>query len=158
MLITLSLALVLQAMRPKAYGRSSRVAYSSAGCEVGRIALSDMPQINHNRSFDAYYSDTDPLLRACPNLRRYVPAGYPLANEEAVKRASVHAPALDQLYVRPSFVYSVGVPELSADLHEATVQMGYTCTWLCGATFVARYVRVARRWRREGSIRMTAGS
>jgi hypothetical protein len=109
---------------------------SATICDVGRIALKDLPTINHNSAFDAYFDDGGPMLKACPKLRQDIPVGLPVAGFDALVRASVHAPTPGKI-VRPAFIYWVNLPEVSADLQTATVQMGYSCTGLCGANFVA---------------------
>lgn len=128
-------------------------ALSTAICDVGQLALKDLPEINHNNRFDAYFSSADPLLMACPKLQSALPAGYPLADRDARARVSVHAPLPDQ-YTRPAFIYWISIPKISADLRKATVEMGYECTGLCGGSFVAHYVRTSKGWRREGAIKL----
>jgi len=127
-------------------------ALSTAICDVGKLALKGLPEINYNKRFDAYFSNADPLLIACPRLRREIPAGYRPEDDEARGRANEHAP-IPGRHVRPAFVYWISIPQISSDLRNATVEMGYECTGLCGATFVAHYVRTSKGWRREGAIK-----
>ncbi len=133
-------------------------ARSAAICEVGRVALRDLPAINHNRGFDAYYAGANPehrdLLEVCPKLKAMLPVGYPLADDDARARAKVGFPRPGQhQHTREAFIYSISVPEISADLKSAVVHMGYSCTGLCGAGFEASYVRTAKGWLRQGEIR-----
>lgn len=136
-------------------------AMSVAICDVGSVALRDLPTINHNPGFDTYYGELDSdhhgLLESCPELRREIPAGYPPADDDARARASIHVPIPGKT-IRSAFIYSVRLPQISADLKAATVEMRYTCTGLCGGSFVAHYIRTARGWRREGPIQMTSVS
>ncbi|MBB5716641.1 hypothetical protein [Sphingomonas aerophila] len=115
-----------------------------------------MPSINHNPGFDTYYGGVRPdrrdLLAACPELSADLPAGYPLADNEARARAKVGAP-IPGKKVREAFIYFIDVPQVSADLRTAVVHMGYSCTGLCGADFEARYVRTAQGWRLQEAIR-----
>jgi hypothetical protein len=132
-------------------------ATSATICEVGRLALRDLPTINTNRTFDAYYAGVDTthqdLLEVCPELTNDVPEGYPLADADARSRASVHAPPLSGQRIREAFIYSINIPQVSADSKTAIVQMGYSCTGLCGAGFEAVYVRTNQGWKRQGEIR-----
>jgi hypothetical protein len=66
-----------------AAAETPNTAMAIAVCDVGRMALRDIPLINNNRTFDAYYDDADPLLAMCPKLRDEIPAGYPLADGDA---------------------------------------------------------------------------
>ena len=130
---------------------------SATICEVGRVALRDLPSINHNGSFDAYYAGVDAehhdLLEVCPKLKAVIPIGYPLADDDALARAKIHVPPLTGQWPRAAFIYSINIPEISADLKTAVVHMGYSCTGLCGAGFEAVYVRTAKGWKRQGEIR-----
>jgi hypothetical protein len=136
-------------------------AMSAAICDVGGVALRDLPTINHNPGFDTYYGELDRdrhgLLEACPKLRRKIPAGYLLADDDARARASIHVPVPGKT-IRSAFIYTISLPQISADLKTATVEMGYSCTGLCGGSFVAHYSRTAKGWRREGAIHMTSVS
>ena len=132
-------------------------ATSTAICEVGRVALRDLPSINHNRSFDSYYAGVDAehhdLLEVCPKLKAKIPTGYRLADDDARARAKVHGPSMPGQEVREAFIYSITIPEIGKDLKTAVVHMGYSCTGLCGAGFQATYVRTAKGWKRQGEIR-----
>ncbi|WP_298089130.1 hypothetical protein [uncultured Sphingomonas sp.] len=125
-------------------------------CEVGRIALRDLPKINNNPSFDTYYAGVSryhrDLLEACPTLVADLPVGYPLADDDARSRANLPAP-IPGRPIREAFVYFIKPPKISRDRKTAIVEMGYFCTGLCGASFEVRYVKSTSGWRREGEIR-----
>jgi hypothetical protein len=126
-------------------------------CDVGRLALRDMPRIDHNTGYARYYGDAGiagDLLAICPILRTEIPAGFPPADAVAMQRASVHAPVPGETTPR-TMIFEVGIPAFSADLKTATVEMGYACTGLCGAGFIARYIRGPDGWLRDGEIRNT---
>lgn len=125
-------------------------------CEVGRIALRDLPLANRNRGYDSYYgasSSHKDLLAVCPKLRREVPAGYPMADDDARARAAVHVP-LPTNNPRPAFIYTIDIPQISDDLKTAVVRFEYSCTGLCGGILEARYVRTHKGWQRQGAIRV----
>ncbi|MBB3694853.1 hypothetical protein [Sphingomonas sp. BK580] len=126
-------------------------------CEVGRVALRDL-EIPHSKSGDtSYYVDVDPthpgLLKSCPELREMLPAGYSAADNAAWSRANVHAPVPGKP-ISPTFIYSFGVPKVSADGKSATVEWSYTCSGLCGGGLVSRYVRTSQGWRLDGKPQM----
>lgn len=131
---------------------------TAAVCDIGRLALRDLPAIDHNRGYARYYGNADlksgDLIAACPALRAEIPQAFPLADDLAIDRASVHGPAQGQI-TPLTMVFEIGTPEISADLKTATVEMGYICTGLCGAGFVAHYVNGPGGWRRDGEIRNT---
>lgn len=126
-------------------------AKSMAICEASSIAIKDLPMINHNNRFDAYYDDADPILSVCPELHSKIPADYPMADSDAHRRANTHAPIFGK-NTREAFIYSIGVPQLSDNLKTAIFTMRYDCSGLCGATFMARYERSAGGWHRVGEI------
>jgi hypothetical protein len=126
-------------------------ATSAAMCDVGRMALKDLHEMNSNPQFDAYYDAANPVTHACPALRHDIPAGFRIADRDAWARANVHAPIPGKT-VRPALIYSIGLPRISDDLQTATVSLSYTCTGLCGGSLVARYVRTAGGWRRDGTV------
>lgn len=132
-------------------------AMSAAIYDVGRVALRDLPTINQNRDYKTYYAgvDTDhhDLLEVCPKLERELPAGYSLADNEARARASVH----DFIAARTTpltLLSSIKMPRISANLKTATVEMGYSCTGLCGASFIAHYTLTSEGWCRQGDIQI----
>lgn len=126
-----------------------------AVCDVGRVALRDLPVIDGNANYARFYGDahlrSGNLLTACPDLRRELPPGFPAANDAARTRANIHAPIRGQT-IPLTIIFTIGVPVISADGKSATVEMGYTCTGLCGAGFTARYVLASDGWRRDGAI------
>jgi hypothetical protein len=130
-------------------------------CEIGSIALRDLPSINGNKEFDSYYAAPDPsgsdLLTLCPKLKAEIPKGYTIADDDARSRAAVHVPFPGQ-HVREAFIYSVGVPQVSSDSESAVVHFVYSCTGMCGGEFEARYIRTSKGWQREGAIRMLSVS
>lgn len=125
-------------------------------CEVGRAALRDLPLINHNLNIPSYYGDFKPgqpnLLTRCPQLKHAIPDGYPPADDASRARANGAEQGIGEAYRPPAALYSVGIPELSADGRHATVSLGYSCTGLCGAAYIARYVRTRRGWVRDGKL------
>ncbi|RYF11996.1 MAG: hypothetical protein EOO77_18265 [Oxalobacteraceae bacterium] len=126
-------------------------------CEVGHVALHDLPFPDPNPVDVTYYVDADPshpgLLRSCPALRGKLPAGYSAADGSAWSRANVHAPIPGQR-TPPTFIYTFGIPKISPDGKSATVEWGYTCTGLCGGGLVSRYIRTSQGWRLEGKPQM----
>jgi len=125
-------------------------------CEVGRIALRDLPPANRNRGYDSYYgvsSNDKDLLAVCPKLRSQVPTGYPMADDDARARAEIHVP-LPTNNPRPAFIYTIDIPQISDDLKTAVVRFEYSCTGLCGGIFEASYVRAHKGWQRQGAMRM----
>lgn len=130
-------------------------------CEIGSIALRELPSISHNKGFDAYYVAPDPshpdLLTICPDLKGKIPKSYLIADDDARSRAAVHAPISGQ-HIREAFIYSVGVPQISSDVKSAVVHLAYSCTGLCGGELEARYIRTSKGWQREGEIRMLSVS
>lgn len=69
---------------------------STTICDVGLVALRDLPSINQNVGSDTYY-DGDSLyqrdiLAVCPKLVANLPVGYPLADSDARARARVGFP------------------------------------------------------------------
>lgn len=129
---------------------------SAALCDVGRAALRDLPMVNHNPKFDSYYAGVgrsrEDILKVCPTLRSKVPAGYPLADADALRRAHVGAP-IPGVSTKSAFIYAISVAEISADGKTATVHFDCMCTGLCGSRSEGRYVRTRRGWRLSGEIR-----
>lgn len=108
-------------------------------CEVGRIALRDLPKINNNPSFDTYYAGVSryhrDLLEACPTLVVDLPVGYPLADDDARSRANLPAP-IPGRPVREAFVYFIKPPKISGTEKQQSLK------WV---TFVPDYVARASR-------------
>ncbi|WP_267397655.1 MULTISPECIES: hypothetical protein [unclassified Sphingomonas] len=131
-------------------------ATSSAVCDVGRVALRDLPKSDRNPDYDIYYAGAgrprEDLLATCPQLQSELPAGYPLADDDARKRASVGAP-IPGHFTRPAFIYSIRIAVLSVDRKTATVFFDRSCTGLCGGRSEAHYVRTSKGWKRQGVIR-----
>ena len=129
---------------------------SKAICEVGRAALRDLPPVDTSMASDTYYAGAgasdDDLLAKCPKLQRFLPDGYRRADDEAQRRADIHAPSPDTP-ARAAVIYTIRVLKLSTDRHAATVQVTYVCTGLCGGAFEARYVRTSKGWQRQGEVR-----
>lgn len=125
-------------------------------CEVGRVALRDLPPADLGGSSDTYYEGPDAnhhdLLAMCPKLTDMLPTGYLLADSDARKRAAVHVP-LAGTTTRPASIYTIQLPQISADRQSAIVHFAYRCTGLCGGEFDARYVRTSRGWQRDGPAR-----
>jgi hypothetical protein len=132
------------------------VATSAAICDVGRVAIRDLPMIDRSPDYDTYYAGVgrsrEDLLEICPQLKSELPAGYPLADDEARKRASVGAP-IPGHFTKPAFIYSINIAELSADGITAIVHFDRLCTGLCGGRSEGRYVRTSKGWQRRGEIR-----
>lgn len=131
-------------------------ATSKAICEVGRLALRDLAVIEKNAGVETYYQAGGPdlhrdLLDACPNLRSALPKNFPLADDKARARASVHVPVPGPA-LRGVFIYQIDVPELSDDQTKATVHFYYECSGLCGGMTDAHYVRTKQGWRRDGGF------
>jgi len=131
-------------------------ATSKAICEVGRVALRDLAVIEKNPRIETYYEAGGPdhhrdLLDACPNLRRDLPASFPLADAQARARANVHVPVPGPA-LRGVFIYQIDVPELSDDQSKAIVHFNYQCSGLCGGMTDAHYVRTKQGWRRDGGF------
>jgi len=128
-------------------------AISTAICEVGRVALRDLPPLDKGVGNVSNYFDADPdhhgLPEVCPVLRQDLPEGYSLADEAAWAKANVHAP-IPGKYTSSAFIYAIEAPKISADGKSATIEWGYTCTGLCGGGLVSRYVRTSKGWRRAG--------
>lgn len=126
---------------------------SNEVCEVGRVALRDLPAFNVNRSYASYYASPDSkrkdLLDVCPALRRLVPKGYPLADNEARTQASTQVPVPGQSNPPAVEIFSIDPPRLSPDKKTAIVTMRYECSGLCGGYTEFRYVRTAAGWRQE---------
>ena len=135
---------------------TSATMVTASVCDVGRLALRDLPVIDHNKGYARYYGNADlksgDVIAACPTLRSEIPLGFPIANQMAIKRASIHVP-IRGVNTPLTMIFEVGVPEISGDNRTATVEMGYACTGLCGSGFVAHYVRGPDGWRRDGEIR-----
>lgn len=131
------------------------MATPQAVCEVGRLALRDLAVMQQDRGVDTYYeiggSDHRDLLDACPALRRDLPVRFPLADDQARARASVHVPVPGPA-LRGVFIYQIDVPELSGDGTRAIVHFNYRCSGLCGGTTDAHYVRTPTGWKREGGF------
>ncbi len=127
---------------------------SGAICAAGAAAMRDLPSINHNPKIPAYFGELKPdrpnLLTICPKLRLAIPHGYSPADDDARERASGVEPMMGEVPRLPAAIYSVGIPKLSADGRHATVSLGYSCTGLCGAAYVGKYVRTRRGWVRDG--------
>ena len=125
-------------------------------CEVGRAALRDLPPADLGGSSDIYYEGPNTnhhdLLGMCPELKDILPTGYLLADSDARRRAAVHVPLVGT-NTRPASIYTIQIPEISADRQSAIVHFAYRCTGLCGGEFDARYVRTSRGWQRDGSVR-----
>lgn len=134
----LTLTALLLAMSPT----SAAVGIASV-CDVGRLALRDLPVIDHNKGYARYYGNADlksgDVIAACPKLRSEIPRGFPIANPIAIKRANVHVP-IRGVSTPLTMIFEVGIPQTSDDNRTATVEMGYACTGLCGSGFVAHYV------------------
>lgn len=135
---------------------ASNAEKSAAICDVGRVALHDLPPANRDPRVDVYYASTgmEPhdLLGVCPELRSEIPNGYHLADYDALKRASVGAP-IPGHFTRPAYIYSISVTEISADLETATIHLECKCTGLCGGASEARYARTTEGWQRQGEFR-----
>ena len=147
----LALTALLLAMSP-----TPDTMVTASVCDVGRLALRDLPLIDHNKVYARYYGNADlksgDVIAACPNLRSEIPRGFPIANSIAIKRASVHVPVRG-VSTPLTMIFEVGIPQISGDNRTATVEMGYACTGLCGSGFVANYVRGHDGWRLDGEIR-----
>ena len=134
---------------------ASDAATSKAICEVGRLALRDLAVIEKNPGVETYYQVGGPdhrdLLDACPNLRSALPGNFPLADDKARARASVHVPVPGPA-LRGVFIYQIDVPELSDDQTKAIVHFNYECSGLCGGMTDAHYVRTKQGWRRDGGF------
>jgi len=130
-------------------------ATSSTICELGRIVLRDLAVIEKNPGVETYYQVGSPghrdLLDACPNLRSALPTNFPLADDKARARASVHVPVPGPA-LRGVFIYQIDVPELSDDQTNAIVHFNYECSGLCGGTTDAHYVRTKQGWQRDGGF------
>ncbi len=126
-------------------------------CEIGGVALQDLPSLDPNPSDFTYYVDADPrrpgLMQSCPALREKLPTGYLIADAAAWSRANLPAPIPGQ-HIPPAFIYTFGIPKISADGKLATVEWRYKCTGLCGGGLVSQYVRTSQGWRREGERQM----
>jgi len=128
---------------------------SRSVCDVGRVALRDLANIEKNEGVETYYDigaqgHTD-LLEVCPKLRTELPARFPLADNRARERANVHVPVPGPP-VRGVFIHQIDVPEISADQTRAVVHFNYICSGLCGGTTDAHYVRTSAGWKREGGF------
>lgn len=125
----------------------------AATCELGRVALRELPKDSDAPGrYDLRYGFPNPrspdLLDACPELTRELQTDIPLADAEARRRASVHAPTQERTPLTK--IFNIGLPQFSADLKTADVSMSYECTGLCAGGFVATYVRGPAGWRRTG--------
>ena len=122
-------------------------------CQVGRVALQDLPAFNANRSYTSYYASPDSsrkdLLDVCPELRRLIPAGYPPADDEARKRASIHVPVPGQSNTPGTEIFSIDPPRIASNGKTALVTMRYDCSGLCGGYTEFRYVRTPTGWRQD---------
>lgn len=122
-------------------------------CEIGRVALQDLPSRNPGSVDFTYYVDVDPgrpsLMQSCPELRENLPTGYLVADAAAWSRANLSAPIPGQ-HIPPAFIYTLGIPKISADGKSAIVEWRYECTGLCGGGLVSRYIRTSQGWRRNG--------
>lgn len=131
-------------------------ATSAALCDVGRAALRDLPMVNYNPRYDTYYAGVgrsrEDILEACPKLQSELPAGYPLADDDALKRAHVGAP-IPGIFTKPAFIYAISVAKISADGKTAIVHFDCTCSGLCGSRSEGRYGRTPKGWRLLGEIR-----
>ncbi|RYF47910.1 MAG: hypothetical protein EOO38_11205 [Cytophagaceae bacterium] len=125
-------------------------------CDVGRVALHDLPVVACDLKYDTYYAgegrSQQDILSICPKLQNEIPAEYRLSDDDARKRANVGAPIPGQ-FTKPAFIYSISVADLSADQTTATVHFDVSCTGLCGGRSEARYVRTSRGWQRQGEVR-----
>ncbi len=122
-------------------------------CQVGRVALQDLPAFNVNRNYASYYAASDTnrtdLLDVCPELRRLVPEGYPAADDEARARASDHVPIPFQRDLRAVEIFSIDPPLISSDGKTALVTMRYECSGLCGGYTEFQYVRTTAGWHKD---------
>jgi hypothetical protein len=136
-------------------------AVSQQVCEVGRAALRDLPPFDSSGGSDTYVGGPDAnhrdLLAMCPKLQELLPVGYRLTNSDARTRAAIHAPLVG-VTTRPAVIYTIQIPEISANRQSASVHFSYECTGLCGGEFEARYVRTPRGWQRDGQVRPLAVS
>lgn len=136
-------------------------AQARAFCEVGRAALRDLPSADTSGRSDSFYAASDTnrrdLLVICPDLQGGLPPGYRIADDDARRRAAVHAP-LPGVTTRPAFIYIAQVSQMSADLRAATIRFSYECTGLCGGEFEAHYICTAEGWRRQGAVRILSVS
>jgi hypothetical protein len=125
-------------------------------CDVGRAAFHDLPPASLGGSSDTYFDGPDAnrndLLSMCPALKAMLPIGYRLADSDARQRAAVHVPQ-EGTATRPASIYTIRLPEISANRQSAVVRFAYRCTGLCGGAFEARYVRTLRGWQRDGLVR-----
>ena len=131
-------------------------AQAKAFCEVGRAELRDLPPADTSGRSDSFYAAQDTnrrdLLVVCPKLQGGLPPGYRMADDDARRRAALHAP-LPGVTTRPAFIYIAQASQMSADLRAATIRLSYECTGLCGGDFEAHYIRTAKGWRRQGEVR-----
>jgi hypothetical protein len=125
-------------------------------CEIGRVALRDLPPVVLTPMDYTYHIDAGSghhgLLAVCPSLRAELPAGYSIADETAWARANVHVP-IPGKRTSPAIIYLLGVPKVAPDAQSAILEWGYTCTGLCGGGSVSHYVRTATGWRLDGGPR-----
>ncbi|WP_380786339.1 hypothetical protein [Sphingomonas sp. R86521] len=149
-MLTVITGLLLAAAAPPS------AAPSAALCDVGRAALRDLPMVNQNPKSDSYYAglgrSREDILEVCPTLRNEVPAGYPLADADALRRAHVGAPIPGES-TKSAFIYTISVTKISADGKTATVHFDCMCTGLCGSRSEGRYGRTPKGWRLLGEIR-----
>ena len=135
---------------------SPAVGTSATICDVGRVALHDLPVVVRNSKYDTYYAGSgrsqQDILSVCPKLRNEIPAEYRLSDDDARRRASVGAP-IPGHFTKPASIYSISVANLSDDQKMATVHFNLSCTGLCGGRSEAKYVRTSQGWQRQGEIR-----
>jgi len=129
---------------------------ASPVCDIGRLALQELSTLDPNKGYARFYGDAHlksaDLLTACPTLRYGLPSGFALADEIATKRAGDHLPQYAGRSTPLTMIFEIGVPVISPDGKSAVVEMGTTCTGLCGSGFIAHYVRGPGGWRRDGKI------
>ena len=129
---------------------------NTAICDVGRLALRELPTLDANTGYARFYGDAHlksaDLLTACPALRYELLSGFPVADEIATKRAGDHFPRWAGHSTPLTMIFEIGIPVVSPDGESAVVEMGTTCTGSCGSGFIAHYVRGSSGWRRDGKI------
>jgi hypothetical protein len=135
---------------------SPDVGNSATICDVGRVALHDLPAVVRDPKYDMYYAGEDrsqqDILSICPKLKNEIPADYSLSDDDARRRASVVAP-IPGHFIKPASIYSISVADLSEDQKMATVHFNLSCTGLCGGRSEAKYIRTPQGWQRQGEIR-----
>ncbi|KTT97990.1 hypothetical protein NS355_10240 [Sphingomonas yabuuchiae] len=132
---------------------AAQPAPSKSVCDVGRAILADM----RPWAGDETYLETDPersgLMKLCPDLRTVLPSGYRMVNDDARRRADIHAPLPGPRPIA-AYIYAIGSPIIATDGRSATVEVLCTCTGLCGSATRSRYIRTPQGWRRDGKPRM----